>query len=205
MLSIQTVKPGTLELLKSISAQPEIHDLRLVGGTALALQYGHRQSVDLDFFGTLPEDKDVLIDVARRVGEVMVLNRSKIILQMVVNQIKVDFVDYSRYPWIDNPVIGDGFVLASDKDIAAMKINAIIGRGTRKDFIDVYALLQHYSLSEIMEFYKKKYPEFSEYRALLSLTYFDDAEMQDMPVMFMDTPWETIKSGIVEAVKIFQK
>ena len=124
---------------------------------------------------------------------------------MVVNQIKVDFVDYSRYPWIDNPVIGDGFVLASDKDIAAMKINAIIGRGTRKDFIDVYALLQHYSLSEIMEFYKMKYPEFSEYRALLSLTYFDDAEMQDMPVMFMDTPWETIKSGIVEAVKIFQK
>ena len=83
MLSIQTITPGTLELLKSISAQPEIHDLRLVGGTALALQYGHRQSVDLDFFGTLPEDKDVLIDVARRVGEVMVLNRSKIILLLI--------------------------------------------------------------------------------------------------------------------------
>ena len=204
MLSIQTVNPDTLELLKAISAQPEIQNMRLVGGTALALQYGHRQSVDLDFFGPLPQDKDILIDVIRRIGDVTVLNRSKIVLQMVVNHIKVDFVDYSRYPWIDNPVLGDGFVLASDKDIAAMKVNAIIGRGTRKDFIDVYALLQHYSLTELMEFYKQKYPEFSEYRALLSLTYFDDAEMQEMPVMYIDTPWETMKTTIVKAVKLYQ-
>ena len=95
--------------------------------------------------------------------------------------------------------------LASDKDIAAMKINAIIGRGTRKDFIDLYVLLQHYSLSQIMDFYKQKYPEFSEYRALLSMTYFDDAEMQDMPKMFIDTSWEEMKKTIVEAVKRYQQ
>ena len=205
MLSIQTVQPDTLELLKAISAQPEVKELRLVGGTALALQYGHRQSVDLDFFGKLPEDKDELIDVVRRVGEVTVLNRSKIILQMVVNQVKVDFVDYSRYPWIDEPVQRNGFVLASDKDIAAMKINAIMGRGTRKDFIDLYVLLQHYSLPQIMNFYRQKYPEFSEYRALLSMTYFDDAEMQDMPLMFIDTPWESMRTSIIQAVEAYQK
>lgn len=205
MLSIQTVQPDTLELLKAISAQPEVKELRLVGGTALALQYGHRQSVDLDFFGKLPEDKDELIDVVRRVGDVTVLNRSKIILQMVVNQVKVDFVDYSRYPWIDEPILGDGFVLASDKDIAAMKINAIMGRGTRKDFIDLYVLLQHYSLTQIMDFYRQKYPEFSEYRALLSMTYFDDAEMQDMPLMFIKTPWESMKTSIIQAVEAYQR
>lgn len=205
MLSIQTVKPDTLELLKAISAQPEVQETRLVGGTALALQYGHRQSVDLDFFGRLPEDKDVLIDAVKHVGEVSVLNSSKIILQMVVNQVKVDFVDYSRYPWIDEPIKGDGFVLASDKDIAAMKINAIIGRGTRKDFIDLYALLQHYSLPEIMNFYRQKYPEFSEYRALLSMTYFDDAEMQGMPLMFIETPWEKMKKTIIKAVEAYQQ
>lgn len=205
MLSIQTVQPDTLELLKAISAQPEVKELRLVGGTALALQYGHRQSVDLDFFGKLPEDKDELIDVVRRVGDVTVLNRSKIILQMVVNQVKVDFVDYSRYPWIDEPILEEGFVLASDKDIAAMKINAIMGRGTRKDFIDLYVLLQHYSLAQIMDFYRQKYPEFSEYRALLSMTYFDDAEMQDMPLMFIKTPWESMKTSIIQAVEAYQK
>lgn len=205
MLSIQTVKPDTLELLKAISALPEVQDTRLVGGTSLALQYGHRQSVDLDFFGCLPEDKDVLIDAVKRVGGVTVLNRSKSILQMVMNQVKVDFVDYSRYSWIGEPINGDGFVLASDKDIAAMKVNAIIGRGTRKDFIDLYALLQHYSLPEIMDFYRQKYPEFSEYRALLSMTYFEDAEMQDMPLMFIDTPWEMMKKTIIKAVEAYQQ
>ena len=205
MLSIQTVYPNTLELLKSLASQPELAQTRLVGGTALALQYGHRQSIDLDFFGILPEDKEKLVEMTKRVGNVLVTNRSKMILQTVINQIKVDFVDYSRYKWIDEPVMGDGFVLASDKDIAAMKVNAIIGRGTKKDFIDLYVLLQHYSLLEIMAFYKQKYPEFSEYRALLSMTYFEDAEMQDMPKMFIDTSWDSMKSTIIEAVKVYQQ
>ncbi|MBQ4394636.1 MAG: nucleotidyl transferase AbiEii/AbiGii toxin family protein [Paludibacteraceae bacterium] len=205
MLSIQTILPDTLELLKLLASQPELSQTRLVGGTALALQYGHRQSVDLDFFGQLPQEKDDLIEMAKKAGEVTVINRSKAIMQMVINQVKVDFVDYSRYAWIDEPIQGDGFVLASDKDIAAMKVNAIIGRGTRKDFIDLYMLLQHYSLTQIMDFYKQKYPEFSEYRALLSMTYFDDAEMQDMPHMFIDTPWEEMKKTIVEAVKKYQQ
>ena len=205
MLSIQTVEPDTLELLKKLATQQELQETRLVGGTALALQYGHRQSVDLDFFGHLPEDREALLDVIRSVGNVTVLNRSKAILQTVINDVKVDFVDYSRYPWIDEPIVEDGFTLASDKDIAAMKVNAIIGRGTRKDFIDLYVLLQHYSLTEILDFYRQKYPEFSEYRALLSMTYFDDAEMQDMPRMYITTPWDTMKSAIIKAVKAYQK
>ena len=205
MLSIQTVYPNTLELLKSLASQPELAQTRLVGGTALALQYGHRQSIDLDFFGILPEEKEELVEMTKRVGNVLVTNRSKMILQTVINQVKVDFVDYSRYEWIDEPVMGDGFVLASDKDIAAMKVNAIIGRGTKKDFIDLYVLLQRYSLSEIMAFYKQKYPDFSEYRALLSMTYFEDAEMQDVPKMFIDTSWDTMKSTIIEAVKAYQQ
>lgn len=205
MLSLQTVDPDTLELLKRFFANPELKDVRLVGGTALALQYGHRKSVDLDFFGVLPKDKELLIDIARTLGDIQVINQTRMILQLIVNQVKVDFVDYSRYLWIDEPINGDGFVLASDCDIAAMKVNAIIGRGTRKDFIDLYVLLQHYSLKEIMNFYRQKYPEFSEYRALLSMTYFEDAEMQDMPQMFIDTSWEDMKKTIVEAVKAYQK
>lgn len=205
MLSIQTIHPNTLELLKQLASQPELTQTRLVGGTALALQYGHRQSIDLDFFGALPEDKEELVEMTRRIGDVLVTNRTKMIVQTVINQVKVDFVDYRRYAWIDEPIQGDGFVLASDKDIAAMKVNAIIGRGTRKDFIDLYVLLQHYSLTEIMAFYKQKYPEFSEYRALLSMTYFEDAEMQDMPKMFIDTPWDKMKSTIIQAVKAYQQ
>ncbi len=205
MLSIQTIQPDTLELLKRLYAFPELSATRLVGGTALALQYGHRLSVDLDFFGQLPQDKEELIAIAKQVGDVVVFNKSNFILQVSINNVKVDFVDYSRYAWIDEPVQGDGFVLASDKDIAAMKVNAIMGRGTRKDFVDLYILLQHYTLAEILDFYKRKYPEHSEYRALLSMTYFEDAEMQDMPKMFIDTPWEEMKNSITQAVKAYQR
>lgn len=205
MLSFRTIEPHTLELLKTLSAQPMLKQARLVGGTALALQYGHRMSVDLDFFGHIPENTEELIDMASAAGECVVLNRTSSILQMTIDQVKVDFVDYSRYKWIDQPIVEDGIVLASDKDIAAMKVNAVIGRGTRKDFVDMYMLLKHYSLAEILAFYKEKYPEYSEYRALLSMTYFDDAEMQDMPRMFITTPWNEMKSVIIQAVKQYQR
>lgn len=74
-----------------------------------------------------------------------------------------------------------------------MKINAVEGRGSRKDFVDIYFLLQHYPLHEIMQFYKQKYPEHSFFRALMSLTYFEDAEQQMMPVMLSDISWEEIR------------
>lgn len=205
MLSLQTIQPDTLELLKRLAVQPELQETRLVGGTALALQYGHRQSVDLDFFGRLPQDPEELLAMASKVGQVVIHSRSKFILQLAIDEVKVDFVDYSRYAWIDAPIEENGFILASDKDIAAMKVNAIMGRGTRKDFIDLYVLLQRYSLTEIMGFYKQKYPESSEYRALISMTYFEDAEMQTMPTMFIPTSWEEMKSVIIQAVKAYQQ
>lgn len=205
MLSIQTIQSNTLELLKRLASQPELTQTRLVGGTALALLYGHRQSIDLDFFGVLPEDKDDLIDMAKQIGNVTVINKSKSIVQTIINDVKVDFVDYSRYSWIDEPIQDDGFVLASDKDIAALKVNAIMGRGTRKDFVDLYFLLQHYSLEEILSFYKLKYPEYSEYRALLSMTYFEDAEMQEMPSMLINTSWDDMKKTIIKVVNDYQK
>ena len=205
MLSLQTIQPDTLELLKWLAVQPELHETRLVGGTALALQYGHRQSVDLDFFGRFPQDPEELLVMASKVGQVVIHSRSKFILQLAIDEVKVDFVEYSRYAWIDAPIEENGFILASDKDIAAMKVNAIMGRGTRKDFIDLYVLLQRYSLAEIMGFYKQKYPEGSEYRALISMTYFEDAEMQTMPTMFIPTSWEEMKSVIIQAVKAYQQ
>ena len=79
------------------------------------------------------------------------------------------------------------------------------GRGSRKDFIDVYLLLQHYSLEELLQFYSQKYPNYSIFRALLSLTYFDDAENEAMPKMFITESWNDIKSQITTAVKNYQR
>lgn len=205
MLSIQTIFPDTLELLNSLVVQPELQSMRLVGGTALALQYGHRQSVDLDFFSCETIDQDKLLLMLQRIGQYTILNRTTNILQVIVKDIKVDFVQYNCYDWIDDPVIENNIVLASAKDIAAMKINAIIGRGSKKDFVDLYLLLQHYTLEEIISFYQQKYPDHVYSRIFMSLTYFDDAENQAMPVSFISESWEDMKKSIISAVREYQQ
>ena len=185
MLSYQTVNSHTLELLKKLTNEEFLSKARLVGGTALALQYGHRISIDLDFFGNIEEDNETIKEVLINIGKLSV--------------IKIDFVNY-RYNWLDPAIEENGIRLASPRDIAAMKINAIEGRGTKKDFIDIYFLLQHYSLENILKFYADKYPDNSQFRALMSLTYFEDAEEQFMPEMLVAIDWDRIKSFIIDKV-----
>ncbi len=201
MLSYSTVEPNTLALLKSLMEENAFSDMRLVGGTALALQYGHRQSIDLDFFGELSCDIEDTKAVLSKHGQVTILKETETIRIYIVNNIKVDFVHYNCYPWIEEAIVEDGIRLASAKDIAAMKINAIEGRGTRKDFVDIYYLLKHFTLSEIISFYKEKYPNYSDFRALMSLTYFEDAEQQPMPRMFDQTTWSDMQQKILEEVR----
>ena len=192
-----------MELLKIFMRQECFAPLRLVGGTALALQYGHRQSVDLDMFGPVQFDSLEIRGILNQIGKLTVIKETSNIKVYLLDGIKVDFVNYS-YPWIDDVVEEGGIRLASDKDIAAMKIGAIEGRGSKKDFIDLYFLLKHYTLQEILDFYCRKYPENSVFRAILSLAYFDDADAQMMPVMFTDNSWEEIKTYVADVVKKFE-
>ena len=203
MLSFRTIVPHTLELLKYLMAEPYLENCRLVRGTALALQYGHRSSVDLDLFGDIPDDDLSLLEILSRFGKVQGQKTSKITKAFVVDGIKVDFVNYTHFPWIDNAVEENGLRLASPKEIAAMKINAIEGRGSKKDFIDLYFLLQHFSFEEILYFYTQKYPENSMFRVRMSLDYFDDAENQDNPKMFEKMDWIAVKETISKEVNNF--
>ena len=205
MLSFQTVLPDTLELLKVLMRQPLLDQMKLVGGTSLALQYGHRRSVDLDFFGHTTEDVEELTSMMKDcANDVVCVHHTKNIKTFFLNNVKVDVVNYD-YKWIDDSVVSGGLRLASPKDIAAMKVNAVIGRGTKKDFVDIFFLLRHYSFDEIMQFYQQKYTDGSEYRALLSMTYFADAESQPMPFMFEQADWETIKDVIKRQVEAYNK
>lgn len=202
MLSLRTIEPHTLELLRALMQEAALSELRLVGGTALALQYGHRSSVDLDLFGKIDVDGYELQSILSKYGVLKVENETKIIHQYYIDNIKVDIVNYP-FEWISPIIEEDGIRLASPIDIAAMKVNAIEGRGTKKDFIDMYMLLQHYSLKEIIAFYQQKYPNYSIFRALRSLTYFEDAEDQFMPRMFIEDTWENMKLYITNQVKLY--
>jgi hypothetical protein len=123
MLHYNTITAKTLELLKNLQAVPEFSELRLVGGTALALQIGHRNSVDIDLFGKTSIDEFALNETLSHFGKLIQLKKSKNINIYSLNGIKLDIVNYP-YEWLDQPINADNLVLASTKDIAAMKLAA---------------------------------------------------------------------------------
>lgn len=196
MLHRETVEPHTLELLIHLMGLEYFDEYKLVGGTALSLQYGHRISVDLYFFGQPKFDlKNFEIEITQS-HEINIFRKTKFIQQMNVSNVKVDIVEYP-YAWIDDTIDIEGIRMASDKDIAAMKINAITNRGSKKDFVDLYALLKKYSYDEIMSFYLDKYPDGNKLLAVRSLGYFDDADPQDVIILW-DVTWEEIKEELTK-------
>ncbi|MGM0582170.1 MAG: nucleotidyl transferase AbiEii/AbiGii toxin family protein [Bacteroidota bacterium] len=202
MLHLETITGDTLELLKSIANSDLGAETRLVGGTSLALQLGHRISVDLDFFGNINLEPFEIEGILNEFGETHPLKVSKLIKIYNCNSIKLDLVQYS-YPWLEEAIVWDNIKLAGLKDIAAMKIGAITGRGSKKDFIDLYELLKHFSLKQMINFYQEKYKDGSVYLALKSLIYFDDAEEQvkefpdSEPELLSDLGWDEVKSKIL--------
>lgn len=203
MLHLETISPDTLTLLKKIQSLDEFNNTRLVGGTALALQLGHRKSIDLDFFGNFETSLEELTTILSEFSTVTPVSSSRMTRFLVVDGVKVDIVSYP-YGWIDNPVSAEGVVLAGIKDIAAMKLSAITNRGTKKDFIDYYFLLKRYSLKELIELYQQKYSDAQLFTSIKSLSYFDDAESDPMPDMIVPVDWDEVKSTIRnEVAKLF--
>ena len=199
MLQRQVVDEKTFLLLKELQAIPELKELRLVGDASLALQLGHRISIDLDLFGSF--DSSLPLEMFLFDFENVNKTGSNRFMQFFeIDGVKVDFVNYN-YPWLNEPLIEEGIKLASIEDIAAMKINAIINRGTKKDFIDIDFLLERYSLVQILELYQQKYGVKDYQMALRSLSYFEDAENETMPRMLVKKDWKTIKSDIIEKIR----
>jgi len=200
MLHYKTVNTKTLELLNKIQSVDIFKDLRLVGGTSLALQIGHRESIDLDFFGELNIDKFEILSALNNLGTVEIKQSTKNINIFSVNEIKVDIVNYP-YPWLEKTHLEDNIKLAGKSDIAAMKLSAITGRGSKKDFIDLYFLLQEYTLMEMIKFYEQKYHDGSTFLVLRSLAYFDDADQEPIPKMLKIVDWHKVKEVITEKLK----
>jgi hypothetical protein len=202
MLFLETIDPGTFNLLIKLQQCAVFNELRLVGGTALALQIGHRKSIDIDLFGTIEADEFEISKQLRKIGQITELRKSQNINVYLIDGIKVDIVNY-HYPWLEKQINESHLILAGIKDIAAMKLAAITGRGTKKDFIDLYFLLKRLSLSQMLEFYSEKYNDGSEFLVLKSLAYFEDAETDEEPLMLKKGKWPEIKSTIKSTLENF--
>ena len=200
MLREETVEPSTLGLLKRIVALPELKTFRLVGGTALSLLFGHRKSIDLDLFTDQPFEKDTLIPALETVfGKVIATNeRSKHIYQCIIQGVKVDFV-YVRDPFLNPIQIVDNIPFADIKDLIALKLNAVKGRGVKKDFWDLAKLLETYSFENLFQFYHDRYTYDDTFAVIRSVVYFTDAENTIAPESLDGMTWEKVKKTITEA------
>jgi len=200
MLFLATLAPGALELLRRIQSQSAFRDTRLVGGAALALHFGHRTSIDLDLFGSWEPQPPLELVLSQCADKVTKVSGADKMQFFAVDGVKIDCVTYP-YEWLAPAVVSDGVRIADVPDIAAMKLAAVTNRGTRKDFVDVYFLLQHHPLARLLDWYAAKYPDGNAYLVLRSLVYFEDAEVEPMPNMLKAVEWDMVKRTIESAVK----
>jgi predicted nucleotidyltransferase component of viral defense system len=180
-----------------------LQQFSLVGGTALALRYGHRSSVDLDLFFHEKFDHEFIESELRsEFGNDFDYEsgHKQFGIFCYIQKIKVDIVYFPHKP-IAEFVTEKNIRMYSSADIAAMKIQAILGRAKKKDFWDLYELLQHYSLQQLIDWHKQKYP--SQMLAISipnAITYFVEAEESETPVSFKNQTWEQVKKGISRTV-----
>jgi len=205
MLYKDTVTKDTLTLIEQLQADDLFKNFYLVGGTALALQIGHRRSIDVDFFTRESFDTTGYIEHLEKKFNFSLQFSYKNTVKGIINGIFVDLIRHD-YPFVKKPVEFEGFRMLSTADIAAMKVNAIATNGTRiKDFIDIYFLLKEYTFAEIINFYSVKYSNRNTFHVVKSLTYFDDIIKEDWPVMVRekDLNLEKIKSLLTKERNLY--
>jgi len=200
----QTLPPKTAKLLRLFTQKkPDfLSSFYLSGGTALSLQLGHRESEDLDFFCKEQFVPELVEQQLHIFGTLSETELAKGTVNTYLDGVKLQFLEYP-YRLLKPFVIWEEIPLSSIEDIACTKLQTVGMRGSKKDFIDLYFLLQHASLNTLLDDTKKKYAEsdYSETHILKSLVYFDDADAQPMPRMHKDVSWEQVKKTIIEAVK----
>ena len=139
------ISPQTFKLIQQLQTIPELKEFYLVGGTSLALQLGHRNSIDIDLFTQINFNDSEILETLRTAHVVKEIFRRKNVIISLLDHITTDFIRHD-YPLINPPITEEGITYISKEDIAAMKIHAIIQSGKKlKDFIDIYVLLDRKS------------------------------------------------------------
>lgn len=175
----------------------------LAGGSALALYFGHRISVDFDFFTPISFNADEIATKLSNIGTFILQEKDDDTLLGTFDTVKFSLFKYG-YPLLAKTLQFQDIALAGLADIACMKLAAIMDRGTKKDFVDLYFFNKNsITIDEAFNLYDKKYLALANnrYSLITSLSYFEDAEKSEMPKMLIKTPWEEVKKFFEEEVK----
>lgn len=202
----EVMPPVQQDMLRRLGAVATTRGFYLAGGTALAIHVGHRRSVDLDWFSPSTIDPMALAADLEAAGfPVEPTDVEAGTLHGKADGVKLSFLEY-RYPnlvpLVEWPAYG--VKLAGLQDLACMKLSAIAGRGSKKDFIDIFALgREHFTLEQMLTHYRRKYSVSDLSHTVYALTYFDDAEQEDMPDMLWQTGWEDVRKAIQRWVRAY--
>ncbi|HCW05980.1 MAG TPA: hypothetical protein DGG95_01295 [Cytophagales bacterium] len=203
LLHKETVTPTLLNLVKQIFTLKGMESFRLVGGTGLSLQLGHRKSVDIDLFSNEKVDKTYLRkNLARLFPEVEVVVTEDS-LTAEIDQVRVDIYDDWMIPFRQAPVIAEGIAMASLRDIAALKLSSITGRREKKDYIDLYFLFEQLGAQNVLTEFKEYDPHLSTKSILFALTEVDTARnnKSPMPDLILPVDWSLISNSMKQAAK----
>lgn len=194
--------PQTKKLLLRITQNSFPTGFYLAGGTAVALHLGHRRSADLDFFTPIEFMENQWEEKLKKDFNFKLLKRDWQTLIGYVGEVKISLFVY-KYKQINPAESFHQVLIASPADLAAMKLDTIIGRGTKRDFIDIYFLSQRFTLKTALGFYQKKYGNLEERELMLkkALVFFDEADKEEMPDMLVSADWNGIKKWFVNEVR----
>ncbi len=181
-----------------------LREFNLVGGTALALQLGHRKSIDIDLFGLVEFNTEDMLNSLNTQFTCTGRYSFKNSLLCEIDGIKTDILRY-QYPLIGEVIVEDGIRMLTPKDIAPMKLAALSQRGVKKDYYDIYFLLQIFSLEEALDLYRLKYKQTEVSHVIRSLTYFTEAEASSQPEMITQVTWKEVKLFISNVVNEYLK
>lgn len=203
----ETLTKNTKRLLEALGRSGITKDFYLAGGTALALYLGHRLSIDLDWFSKDFTHNREFRRRLEQLGRLTVDSESEDTFNGSLSGVRISFFRYPYKLIFPKKKYKENIFLASEQDIACMKLDAIATRGTKKDFVDLHFLLEKYNIRELLSFLKRKYQgiEYNETHLLKSLVYFNDAEKTIMPKLLKPISWDEIKKDIQKKVSDFVK
>lgn len=203
----EVIDKNRYDILEKIVQRISLEKYYLAGGTALALQTGIRESFDFDFFVQAEFDENLLIQELEEIGELEITVCRKGTIHAILNGIQITFLHFENNLVEDRITTEDisGLYLASIKDIAIMKLIAISQRGTKKDFFDLYYICNNFNITikDILDMLKKKYNEnkINYFHIIQSLAYFEDAEDENLPKVFIEYDWDIIKEYYISEQK----
>ena len=199
----RVLSPRAWRSVRRLAAAGCLDSWTLCGGTALALQLGHRSSEDLDFFRHEPFDRDRLLERISAAGRLGVSSWAEGTLHLTFEGLRVSFLR-AEAPLLFPGIPYRGLLLADPRDIAVMKLIAIGGRGSRKDFVDLHFYLRGADgLGPLFSLVRRRFPRtgYSEYHLLKSLVYFEDAEKEPMPRMLRRVTWREVREAMAAEVR----